>query len=98
MTRRIPRPIINTRTKPQPPDSGNRRQELNFGDENENRRILPPTEQQRLGGFGDAAITIPATPSFANRNYKQQNLMVSPQPAKKPEVATRLETDESVGN
>jgi hypothetical protein len=62
------------------------------------QNIATYREQQRLGGFGDAAITIPATPSFANRNYKQQNLMVSPQPAKKPEVATRLETDESVGN
>ncbi|MRS62077.1 hypothetical protein [Larkinella terrae] len=55
-------------------------------------------EQQRRGGLGDPAITIPATPSMANRNYKQQNLMVNPQPANKPEVATRIEADESVGN
>ncbi|RRB02665.1 hypothetical protein [Larkinella rosea] len=30
-------------------------------------------ELQRLGGLGDPAITIPSTPSPANRNYKQQN-------------------------
>ncbi|GAB3899306.1 hypothetical protein GCM10028803_20230 [Larkinella knui] len=67
------------------------------------RRRQPQTiaayrEQQRRGGFGDAAISIPAKPTLANRNYKQQNRMVTPQPANKPEMATRVETDESVGN
>ncbi|GAB3270558.1 hypothetical protein GCM10027347_41320 [Larkinella harenae] len=55
-------------------------------------------EQQRRGGIGDPAIAVPANPSVANRNYKQQNLMVKPQPASKPEVANRVEADESVGN
>lgn len=66
---------------------------------NRPQNIASYREQQRRGGIGDPAIAIPATPSMANRNYKQQNRMVSPQPAAKPEVATtRTEADESVGN
>ncbi|MGA0558339.1 hypothetical protein ACO2Q8_16890 [Larkinella sp. VNQ87] len=55
-------------------------------------------EQQRRGGIGDPAIAIPAAPSMANRNYKQQNQMINTQQPKKEEVATRVETDESIGN
>ena len=62
------------------------------------QNIASYREQQRRGGIGDPAIAIPAKPSMANRNYKQQNLMVSPPPANKPEVANRAEADESVGN
>ncbi|KAA9347869.1 hypothetical protein [Larkinella humicola] len=62
------------------------------------QNIASYREQQRRGGLGDPAIAIPAKPSMANRNYKQQNLMVSPPPANKPEVANRAETEESVGN
>ena len=62
------------------------------------QNIASYREQQRRGGLGDPAIAIPSKPSLANRNYKQQNLMVNPQPANKPEVANRVETDESVGN
>ncbi|MFC5407969.1 hypothetical protein ACFPMF_01520 [Larkinella bovis] len=64
------------------------------------QNIASYREQQRRGGIGDPAITVPATPaSLASRNYKQQNRMVNPQPAaNKPEVATRIEADESVGN
>ncbi|GAB3336417.1 hypothetical protein GCM10027299_46440 [Larkinella ripae] len=63
------------------------------------QNIATYREQQRRGGIGDPAIAVPATPSMANRNYKQQNRMVNPQPASKPEVATnRVEADESVGN
>ncbi|MFD1140317.1 hypothetical protein ACFQ4C_04325 [Larkinella insperata] len=63
------------------------------------QNIASYREQQRRGGIGDPAIAVPATPSVANRNYKQQNRMVNPQPANKPEVATtQPEADESVGN
>ena len=62
------------------------------------QNIASYREQQRRGGIGDPAIAIPAKPSMANRNYKHQNLMVSPPPANKPEVANRAEADESVGN
>lgn len=55
-------------------------------------------EQQRRGGIGDPAIAVPASPAVANRNYKQQNLMVKPQTTNRQEVANRIEADESVGN
>ncbi|WP_128544962.1 hypothetical protein [Larkinella soli] len=53
-------------------------------------------EQQRLGGMRESAIAVPAGPSVANRNYKQQNRLVSPAPAK-AEVATKIQPEESTG-
>jgi hypothetical protein len=59
------------------------------------QNITTYREQQRLGGPGDLAIAIPSKGSWVSHNYKQQNLMVVPQPVNNSVVA--FAANESVG-